>query len=68
MHDSFVLIRWNDAGISAGVGSILWAESVAAEVVVFFGLGPFLLRHFRPEAAMAIAARPWLPCQYWRCR
>src|SRR5215218_192713 len=36
MHDSFAMIRWNAAGIDAGTSSILWAESVAAEVVVFF--------------------------------
>jgi PPP family 3-phenylpropionic acid transporter len=56
MHDSFAMIRWNAAGIDAGTGSILWAESVAAEVVVFFLLGPFLLRHISPATAMAIAA------------
>jgi MFS transporter, PPP family, 3-phenylpropionic acid transporter len=56
MHDSFAMISWNAAGISAGIGSILWSESVAAEVVVFLAFGPFLLRHVRPETAMAIAA------------
>jgi PPP family 3-phenylpropionic acid transporter len=56
MHDSFAMIRWNAAGIDAGTSSILWAESVAAEVVVFFLLGPFLLRHITPATAMAIAA------------
>ena len=56
MHDSFAMIRWNAAGIGAGVGSILWSESVAAEVVVFLALGPFLLRHIRPETAMGISA------------
>ena len=55
MHDSFVMIRWDSVGISAAVGSILWAESVAAEVVVFVGLGPFLLRRIKPEVAMTIA-------------
>jgi MFS transporter, PPP family, 3-phenylpropionic acid transporter len=56
MHDSFAMIRWNAAGIDAGTSSILWAESVAAEVLVFFLLGPFLLRHITPASAMAIAA------------
>ena len=56
MHDSFVMIRWNEIGISSGVGGALWSESVAAEVVVFFAFGPLLLRHIRPEAAMAISA------------
>jgi len=56
MHDSFVMILWNQIGISAGLGSVLWAQSVAAEVVVFFWLGPLLLRHVRPEAGMGLAA------------
>jgi len=56
MHDSFVMILWNQIGIGAGLGSVLWAQSVAAEVVVFFWLGPLLLRHVRPEAGMGLAA------------
>jgi len=56
MHDSFAMIRWNAAGIDAGTGSILWAESVAAEVVVFFLIGPLLLRYISPATAMTIAA------------
>jgi PPP family 3-phenylpropionic acid transporter len=56
MHDSFVMIVWSRADISASVGGILWAESVAAEVLVFLWLGPLLLRHVRPHAGMALAA------------
>jgi PPP family 3-phenylpropionic acid transporter len=56
MHDSFVMILWKGVGIGAGLGSVLWAESVAAEVLVFFWLGPWLLRHVRPEAGMGLAA------------
>jgi PPP family 3-phenylpropionic acid transporter len=56
MHDSFAMIRWNADGISAGVGSILWSESVAAEVVVFLWIGPLLLRYMSAEAAMTISA------------
>ena len=56
MHDSFVMILWNQIGISAGLGSVLWAQSVAAEVVVFFWLGPLLLRQVRPEAGIGLAA------------
>jgi len=56
MHDSFAMIIWNASGISSSVGSILWSESVAAEVVVFFFLGPFLLRRLKPVAGIAIAA------------
>jgi PPP family 3-phenylpropionic acid transporter len=56
MHDSFAMIAWNAAGISPVVGSALWSESVAAEVIVFVAVGPFLLRHLKPEGAMAISA------------
>ena len=43
MHDAFAIIRWSDAGISPAVSSVLWSESVAAEVVVFVLLGPWVL-------------------------
>jgi len=56
MHDSFAMIAWNAAGIGPAAGSALWSESVAAEVIVFVAVGPFLLRHLTPEAAMAVAA------------
>ena len=44
MHDTFAMIAWNAAGISPVAGSVLWSESVAAEVIVFVAVGPFLLR------------------------
>jgi PPP family 3-phenylpropionic acid transporter len=56
MHDSFAMIAWNAAGISPVVGSALWSESVAAEVIVFVAVGPFVLRHLTPESAMAVSA------------
>ncbi len=56
MHDSFAIIRWREAGISSSVISVLWSESVAAEVLVFLWLGPFTLGRVRATAAMAIAA------------
>ena len=36
MHDSFAVIRWGAAGIGPGTAGLLWSESVAAEVMVFF--------------------------------
>ena len=36
MHDAFAVIRWSAAGISPVTASLLWSESVAAEVLVFF--------------------------------
>jgi PPP family 3-phenylpropionic acid transporter len=56
MHDAFAMIAWNAAGISAAAGSVLWSTSVAAEVLVFFLVGPALLRLVTPQMAMTIVA------------
>jgi PPP family 3-phenylpropionic acid transporter len=42
MHDAFAVIRWSAAGVSPVTASVLWSESVAAEVLVFFLIGPAL--------------------------
>jgi PPP family 3-phenylpropionic acid transporter len=56
MHDAFAIIRWRDAGISSAISSILWSESVAAEVIVFILLGPRLLSVLGRSGALALAA------------
>jgi PPP family 3-phenylpropionic acid transporter len=56
MHDAFAVIRWSTAGISPSTASLLWSESVAAEVLVFFFIGPALVRRLTPAGAAAIAA------------
>ena len=56
MHDAFAIIRWRDAGISPSVSSVLWSESVAAEVLVFLFLGPWLLRVLGRTGALYLAA------------
>jgi PPP family 3-phenylpropionic acid transporter len=56
MYDSFAVIRWMQAGISPAATAVLWSESVAAEVLVFFFLGPRLLRALSPAGALAVAA------------
>jgi MFS transporter, PPP family, 3-phenylpropionic acid transporter len=56
LHDSFAVIRWTTAGISPATTGLLWSESVAAEVVVFFLIGPSLLRVLGPTGALAVAA------------
>ena len=43
MHDAFAVIRWRAAGVSPALASVLWSESVAAEVLVFFLIGPALV-------------------------
>jgi len=56
MHDTFAVIRWSGAGITPAMASALWSESVAAEVVVFFLIGPPLLTRLRPAGVLALAA------------
>jgi MFS transporter, PPP family, 3-phenylpropionic acid transporter len=56
MQDAFAMVRWNEAGIGPAAGSLLWSESVVAEVAVFFAVGPPLVDHLGAGRAMAIAA------------
>jgi PPP family 3-phenylpropionic acid transporter len=56
MHDAFAVIRWRVAGLSPATVSVLWSESVAAEVLVFFVLGPALVTWLTPAGALAVAA------------
>ena len=56
MHDAFAVIRWSKAGIVPSTASLLWSESVAAEVLVFFVIGPALVTRLTPAGAAAIAA------------
>jgi MFS transporter, PPP family, 3-phenylpropionic acid transporter len=56
MHDSFAMIRWKAAGISPPTASLLWSESVGAEVLVFIVIGPRLLDWIGPTRAMTLAA------------
>ena len=56
MHDAFAVIRWSAAGLSPVVSSLLWSEAVAAEVLVFFVIGPALVRRLTPAGALAVAA------------
>jgi integral membrane sensor domain MASE1 len=56
LHDTFSVIRWTNAGISPQTASVLWSLAVAAEVIVFFLIGPWLLDRLGPGRAIAIAA------------
>jgi MFS transporter, PPP family, 3-phenylpropionic acid transporter len=56
MHDAFAVIRWQAAGITPPIASLLWSESVAGEVLVFVLFGPWLLNRIDANTAMAIAA------------
>jgi PPP family 3-phenylpropionic acid transporter len=56
MHDAFAVIRWRAAGVSPATVSVLWSEAVAAEVLVFFVIGPTLVTRLTPAGALAVAA------------
>ena len=56
MHDAFAIIRWSNAGISPAVSSVLWSESVGAEVLVFVLAGPRLLDMLGRRGALALGA------------
>ena len=49
----FGTIHWQSAGVSASVVGLLWAESVAVEIV-FFAFGKHLLRRVGPTGLLAI--------------
>jgi hypothetical protein len=57
MHDGFAVIWWSAAGIEPSTISILWSEAVAAEVVVFFVIGPALLDRFGARGAAVVGRR-----------
>jgi PPP family 3-phenylpropionic acid transporter len=56
MHDAFAVIRWRAAGVTPAMAGVLWSESVAAEVLVFFVLGPRLVGRLGPAGVVALAA------------
>jgi MFS transporter, PPP family, 3-phenylpropionic acid transporter len=56
MHDTFAVMRWSAADITPTMASALWSESVAAEVVVFFIIGPSLVQRLGSAGAIALAA------------
>ncbi len=55
-YDAFAVIRWSAAGLQAPVISALWAEAVAAEVIVFLAIGPWLLDRLGSRGAAIVAA------------
>ena len=55
MHDGFEVIRWRAAGMGTDAAGLLWSESVAAEVLVFFVLGPRLIARLGLHGAAMLA-------------
>jgi PPP family 3-phenylpropionic acid transporter len=43
LNDTFAVIHWREAGYGSVAISLLWSESVVAEVAVFFLLGSWLI-------------------------
>jgi PPP family 3-phenylpropionic acid transporter len=56
MHDSFAVIRWTNAGMSAKTAGLIWSESVAAEVLVFFLIGPRIIDRLGASRALVLSA------------
>jgi PPP family 3-phenylpropionic acid transporter len=56
LNDSFAVISWRAAGYGSGVISLLWSDSVVAEVAVFFLLGPWLIARFGPARCACLSA------------
>jgi PPP family 3-phenylpropionic acid transporter len=56
LNDSFAVIGWRAAGYSSGAISLLWSESVLAEVAVFFLFGPWLIARFGPARCAGLSA------------
>ena len=58
MHDAVAVIRWCATGVSPAMVSVLWSESVAAEVLVFLLLGPALVTWLTPAGHWPSPAWP----------
>ena len=56
LHDGFEVIRWRAAGIGPGAAGLLWGESVAAEMLVFFVIGGPLIDRLGPGGAAMLSA------------
>ena len=56
LNDAFAVITWRGAGYGGTVVSLLWSESVLAEVLVFFVIGPPLIDRLGPAGAAALSA------------
>jgi MFS transporter, PPP family, 3-phenylpropionic acid transporter len=56
LNDTFAVIHWREVGYSNVAVSLLWSVSVAAEVAVFFLLGPALIARLGPAGAATLSA------------
>ncbi len=56
LNDAFAVITWRASGYGGTVISLLWSESVLAEVLVFFVIGPRLVDRLGPAGAAGVSA------------
>jgi hypothetical protein len=56
LNDTFAVIRWRSAGVDLTTISVLWSESVLAEVLVFLWFGARLIRRVSAGVACVLAA------------
>jgi PPP family 3-phenylpropionic acid transporter len=56
LNDGFAVINWREAGYGSGIISLLWSESVLAEVFVFFLAGPWLIARLGPSRSAGLSA------------
>ena len=55
LHDSFSVIRWRAAGMSAPEVSVVWSLSVGSEVLVFVLLGRRIIDRIGPARALMVS-------------
>jgi PPP family 3-phenylpropionic acid transporter len=56
LNDTFAVIQWREAGHGSLAISLLWCESVVAEVAVFLIVGPWLIGRLGARGAAALSA------------
>jgi MFS transporter, PPP family, 3-phenylpropionic acid transporter len=56
LNETFAVIHWREVGYSNLTVSLLWCESVVAEVAVFLLLGPWLIARLGARGAAALSA------------
>jgi PPP family 3-phenylpropionic acid transporter len=55
LNDTFAVIQWRGAGYGSLAISLLWCESVVAEVAVFLSLGPWLIARLGIRGAATLS-------------
>ncbi len=55
-NDAYAVLTWRAADDDGTVISLLWSESVVAEVLVFFVLGPWLIARLGPAGCAGLSA------------